>query len=115
MKYFLLIATLLCISASADTLYVTEFKGAPPLSVYFQAVTTPALADQAISISGSSTQSSAFNANTGIIRIHTDAACHLVIGGSSPTATGSSMRMGAGQTEYFLVTPGQKLAVITGT
>jgi hypothetical protein len=116
MKFFLLIiASLLCAPVFADTIYITEFQGAPPLSVYYQAVKTPALVTYAVTISGSSTQSTAFGSNTGVIRINTDAACHVVIGGSSPTATSSSMRMSAGQTEYFLVTPGQKLAVISGT
>ena len=92
MKYFLLLATLLCVSASADTLYITEFAGAPPLSVYYQAVKTPALVDQSITIESSSVQSAAFGSNTGVIRINSDVACHVVIGGSNPTATTSNIQ-----------------------
>ncbi len=114
MKYFLLLATLLCVTASASTLYISEFQGAPPLSVYFQAVTAPALVNQTVSIGGSSAQSSAFSSTTGIIRINTDATCRILFG-TNPTALSTSMRMIAGQTEYFLVAPGQKVAVITGT
>ncbi len=116
MKSFLLAITclLVCSIASAATLYVTEFQGAPPLSVYYQAVTTPALANQTVSIGGSSAQSSAFSSTTGIVRINTDTTCRVLFG-TNPTALSTSMRMIAGQTEYFIVTPGQKVAVITGT
>lgn len=110
--FVIAVSLLICSVASAATLYVTEFVGAPPLSVYYQAARAPALVDQTVAIGGSSTRSAAFNANTGIIRVSTDVACHLVIGGTAPTATTSSMRMAAGQTEYFLVSPGDKLAVI---
>lgn len=105
----------LCSVASAATCYVTEFVGAPPNSVYYQAVNTPAVASQAITFTGTSTQSAAFNASTGIIRVHVDAIAQVEIGGTNPTAGTTSMRMTAGQTEYFVVKPGQKLAVKTGT
>lgn len=106
------VLSLMAIVANASTLYVTEFVGAPPLSVYYQAARAPAVTNQTVAIGASSVRSAAFNANTGIIRIHTDVNCHLVIGGTAPTAVSTSMRMVAGQTEYFLVTPGDKLAVI---
>jgi hypothetical protein len=98
--------------AGADTLYVTEFPGPPAVSVYYQAVNTPALANQVVTVSGVSAQSSAFTATTKIIRVHADVACHVVVGGASPTATTNSMKVGANQTEYFVVTPGQRVAVI---
>lgn len=111
----LVVACSLLFAASlsgAATLYVTEFQSAPPVSVYYQAVSTPAVANQTVSIGVSSAQSAAFNASTGIVRLHADVACHIVVGGASPTATSSSMRFVAGQTEYFVVIAGQKLAVI---
>jgi len=116
MKSFLLAITclLVCSAASAATLYISEFQGAPPLSVYYQAARMPALVDQTVAIGSSSAQSAAFGSSTGMIRVNTDVACNIIIG-SNPTATTSKMRMSAGQTEYFLVTPGQKIAVIVGT
>ena len=96
----------------AATLYVTEILSAPPTSVYYQAARMPSVTDQTVSIGASSTQSAAFNTSTGLVRVHADIACHVVIGGTNPTATASSMRMIAGQTEYFVVKPGDKLAVI---
>lgn len=74
----------------------------------------PAVAEQTVAIGGSSTQSSAFNAATNYIRVHTDAICSILIG-SNPTATSSKTRMAADQTEYFKVKAGDKIAVITNT
>lgn len=98
--------------ANASTVYITEFTSAPPTVVLYQAAKMPAVADQTVSVGVSSTQSAAFNASTGLIRVAVDVACHVVIGGTNPTATATSMRMIAGATEYFVVKPGDKLAVI---
>ena len=69
----------------------------------------------AVAIGGASAQSAAFNTNTQIVRIEADAVCSVEIGGANPTATATSQRMSAGQTEYFAVNPGEKLAVITNS
>ena len=103
---------LFALPALADTVYVTEFKAAPPVTVYYQAVRAPALANQTVAVGAVTAQSAAFNAATGIVRIHVDVACHINIGGTNPTATTSSMLMSADSTEYFVVTAGDKLAVI---
>lgn len=96
----------------AGNLYVTEFaaleKGNFPLAIQ------PPLAEQKIAASGSSAASSAFNASTGLVRIHTDAICSIEFG-AAPTASASTARMAAGATEYFMVTPGHKVAVINNT
>jgi hypothetical protein len=102
--------------ADAATLYVTEFIGATTSSpVLYQAAKAPAVANQTVAIGGSSTQSSAFGSTTGLVRVHVDAIACVVVGGTNPTATTSLMRMTAGQTEYFTVVPGDKLAVIACT
>lgn len=72
------------------------------------------LAEQTVAIGGASVQSSAFNAKTKMIRVHTDAICSIKIG-ANPTATATTMRMAAGQTEYFEVNPAYKIAIITNT
>lgn len=116
----LLIAAALMLAAApafADALFITEFKGAPPNSVYYQAATAPAVTNQSVAITpNSSVQSVAFNSATGLVRLQcvtTDTAdvCNVAIGGTNPTATGLSMRLTSGQTEYFVVKPGDKLAV----
>lgn len=115
---FALWLTLLAICAGrahAATLYVTEFQGAPPLSVYYQAARAPAQTQQAITFTVASVQSAAFGTLTGMIRIQCTVICNVTVGGTNPTATTSTMRLLAGQTEYFLVIPGDKIAVITGS
>lgn len=83
-----------------------------PNGIAAQAPQEPALASQTVAITGSTTQSSAFNRDTTLLRVHADAVCSIEIG-SNPTATTSSKRLAAGQTEYFGVKSGMKLAVIS--
>ena len=77
-----------------------------------QAAQVPPVAEQVVSITGSTTQSASFNASTKFIRINTDAICSIAFG-PNPTATATSQRFAANQTEYFGIAPGDKLAVIT--
>lgn len=74
----------------------------------------PSLKNQQVSIGGTSAQSTAFGDTTRFVRIHTDSACRVAIG-TNPTASSTSMRIGAGGTEYLGVMPGLKLAVIATT
>lgn len=112
----LLLAGLLPSVANAATLYVSEFYSPASQvgSVTGQVYPQPAITDQTVSIAGSSTQSSAFNANTHAIMVECDADCSIVIG-SNPTATTSNFLMGDGVPYFFAVTPGQKIAVISNT
>ncbi len=98
------------------TVFIEEFGDAGPGrgGQVLQAGMQPSLTTQTVAIGGSSTQSSAFNAATRFVRIHTDAICSYAFG-ANPTATSSKPRMAAGQTEYFAVTPGHKVAIITNT
>lgn len=108
-------ALALCLFGSngwGATLYVTEVTSAPPTVVIYQAARMPAIVNQTVAIGASSAQSAAFNVSTGLIRVATDVACHVLIGGTNPTALLTSMRLAAGQTEYFVVVPGDKIAVI---
>lgn len=101
------------------TLYVTEYADIGKLGFGpIQIPKNPKLATNNVAIIGSTTQSAAFNAGTGIIRVHTDAICSVEIGGTNPVATNGatgSARMAANQTEYHAVNPGDKLAVISNT
>lgn len=60
------------------------------------------------------TQSAAFNGRTRFVRIHTDSICSYSFG-SNPTATTSTPRMAANQTEYFGVQAADKVAFVTNT
>lgn len=100
------------------TLYITEFANIPTSmnAQGIQVAAHPALADQTVTISGSSTASSAFNPKTNFIRLHTDAICSVSFG-TAPTATTSKARMPADSTEYYGIPQGQsyKVAAITNT
>lgn len=98
-------------------LYITEYADmAQTVRGGAQIAQSPALAAQTVAIAGASAQSSAFNALTTFVRVHTDAICSIVIS-TNPTATATSKRMAADQTEYFGVPVGQsyKVAVISNT
>lgn len=95
-------------------LYVTEFAEPTIRSGRaFPVAHMPALAEQVVTYT-TSTASDAFNAKTTLIRVHTDSICSIAIG-ASPTATTSTARMAAGTTEYFRVTPGEKIAAVDNT
>ena len=74
----------------------------------------PGISNLQVAIGGASVQSSAFDGSTRLVRVHTDAAIRIAFG-ANPTASGTSQRMAAGQTEYFGVRPSEKIAVITTT
>ncbi len=89
-------------------LYITEYSG--------QKDGLPnglPLAEQAITFS-TSTQSAALQTGTKFVRVHTDSLCSIAMG-LNPTATTSTQRMIAGQTEYFGVAGGIKIAAVTNT
>lgn len=102
-------------------LYITEYPGirAWYTNASAQMALAPPSATAAeqppITITGTAAASAAFNANTTIIRLHTDAICSVLVGGTAPVATANDGRMAANQTEYFAVKPGDKLSVITNT
>lgn len=103
-------------AAQAATLYISEF--ATPVSqvgtTVGQVYPQPAITDQAVSISGSSTQSAAFGATTHAVQVECDTDCSVVFG-SNPTATTTNYLMGDGIPYQFAVIPGQKIAVIANT
>lgn len=74
----------------------------------------PSLRNQQVAVGASSAQSLAFGDTTRFVRLHSDVACRVTIG-ANPTASSTSMRMGAGGTEYLGVLPGLKIAVIATT
>ena len=97
--------------------YITEFSGTGTASQeVVPAAKWPPIASQTVAIGAGSVQSAAFNANTTLVRINTDAPCSIAVGGN-PTALATSMRMSGGATEYFTVNPNSalKIAVITNT
>ena len=100
------------------TLYIEEYAAAPIFSggQMMQVAMQPPLARQTVSIGVGSVQSSAMNAGTKLVRVHTDVVCSVRFG-TDPTAVATDARMAAGQTEYWSVPPGAsyKVAVIENT
>lgn len=98
-------------------LFITEF---PELGTRTQnaqstaVISQPTLAEQTVAIAGASAQSAAFNVNTRMVQLSTDAICSIKFG-TNPTATATTMRMAAGERLNFAVPAGQsyKVAVIT--
>ena len=90
-------------------LYVAEYAQSD-----WQTATEPPLAEQTVTFAASVQCSNAFHASTRLVRIHTDAICSIAFGGD-PTATTSSKRLAANQTEYFGVQGGYKVAAIANT
>lgn len=97
-------------------LYVAEFEkqGRDGAGFIAPVAKAPALVEQVVTIGATSEQSAAFGSLTRLVRVHTDAICSIAFG-SDPTATANTSRMAAGQTEYFIVSPGDKVAVIENT
>ena len=93
------------------SLYVTEYATLGAGQVVAE---SPPVAIQKVSYTGTAGTSSAFNARTRYIRVHTDGICSFAIG-TSITATTSYPRMAADQTEYFAVTPGHTISAITNS
>lgn len=98
------------------TLYITEFAmmGKDGANDVLPCAQQLPIAEQTRSLSGTSAQSSALNAQTRYVRLATDTTC-FVLFGTDPTATTGKMPLFAGQCEYFGVPGGitLKIAAIT--
>jgi hypothetical protein len=91
-----------------SVLYITEYID---IDGTRQIPREPALANQTVAIGSTSTTCLAFQPQTTVLRLHTDAVCSVNIGpvgtAANPlTATINNGRMAAGQTEYRGVVPG---------
>lgn len=73
----------------------------------------PAVDNQTVTFT-SAVQSSAFNADTRLIRLIADADCHLLFG-ENPTATASHQMVPADTEIWRMVVPGQRVSVYDGT
>jgi hypothetical protein len=94
------------------TLYVTEFLkiGKDANGQFAQAASQLPLAEQTVTISASSAQSSAFSTQTALVRLVSDVNCCILFG-TDPTATASKMLLVAYVPEYFVVPSGKSYKV----
>jgi hypothetical protein len=97
------------------TLHIQEYSrlGADADGERIQAGSEPAVNSQTVTFSTSS-QSTAFNKSTRLVRVVATSDAYLVFG-DNPTATASGMKIAQDTAEYFGVKPGQKVAVYDGT
>ena len=97
-------------------LYITEYAemSIGPAGRVGQIPQEPPLAEQAITFT-THTESSAFNAKTRFVRLHTDTNCFVVLGTAPVAVTSTNGRMAANQTEYRGVPLGAafKVSVVT--
>lgn len=95
-------------------LYVTEYINTNAQNTY---PNEPSTATQTVAIGSTSTATTnAFQSNTTLVRLSTDAVCSVSFG-TSPTATVTSQRLAA-NTDRLVTVPqgsGLKVAVITNT
>lgn len=73
------------------------------------------LAEQSITVSGSSTSSAAFNAATKFIEIVADVDCAIAFGVTAPTADATKHYIPSKTTRYYACQPGTYLAVISSS
>lgn len=93
---------------------VTEFAFLAPVGGSAQApipMQPPIAVQTAVTISGTSAQSAAFNSATRFIEVSVDVASRILVG-TNPTATANNTYLAAGAIYHCGVIPGQKIAVI---
>lgn len=98
--------------------YITEYAklGTDANGKIVLAGFEPNIAEQQIANPAASTQSAALNPLTSFVMIHATAVGHILFG-TNPTAVITKGRIGAGETRFYGVQPGQsiKIAAINGT
>lgn len=95
------------------TLHITQFAGIDHTgSAHIQAATQP-LVSQALTLSGANAQSDAMHAKARIVRVHAGEACLVSIGDNPDATADATVRLDAGQFDYFGIHPGQKIAAVT--
>ena len=118
MKRFawLLIGVMLLLSTpvSATKLYIREYSalGTQKQGDSPQIGAEPAQVDQVIDFSGGVTSSAAFAGSTRFVRLWCDVQCSVKFG-TAPTAANTNAPLSAGSAEYFGVTSGDRVSVIT--
>lgn len=85
------------------TLYITEYIATGTASGSVNPIAMePPIHEQTIALTGSSAQSTTLLPQTNFVRLHSDSICSIEFG-TNPTATLTTRRMAANQTEYFAI------------
>lgn len=70
---------------------------------------------QVVEIGGSSAASAATEDGTNLVRVYAEADCSIAIGAAPTAAADTGIPLTAKTWDYFVITPGQKVAVIERT
>lgn len=96
------------------TLHIAEFKnlanahnGSGPVPA-----ATGLVASQELAVSSSNAQSTSLHPSTRFVRLHASEDCLVAIGPNANAETGATIRMSAGQADYFGVYDGDLVAVV---
>lgn len=104
-----------------SSLYISEYRrvgreahGGPGATI--PAPLEPAIRNQKISISGTSSQSKPFDPETALVLVSADAVCSIKFG-EDPVAKTTDFRMPADSGQFFSINPksGLKIAVVSNT
>lgn len=97
--------------------YISEYANAPQaqLGNILMCGAEPSVAQQVVDYTSGAAASSAFAATTKFIRLHVDSIASFRFSTAGTAATTSFPRMAAGATEFFGVSPGDKVSLITNT
>lgn len=97
------------------TLHITEFRnvatsnnGGGPVQA-----ASGMVASQALTLSASNAQSDPVNGNTKFVRVHAGEACLVSIGQGADAESDPTVRLDAGQFDYFGVNAGDVVAAVT--
>lgn len=100
----------------ANKLSVVEYErpqdaGSYPMQV--ASLASGVIVEQtAVDFTAGSTQSAAFAATSTFLRIQPDTACWIKVGANPTAVNNVGARLAAGQTEYYFVRPGDKIAAV---
>lgn len=98
-----------------SNLSITEYQhaGRADNSTALQAGLEPAVTRQNVTFTTTpAVQSAAFNANTRLIRINSDADARVTFGADPTAVVTTDTLIVAGNAEYFAVVPGHKISII---
>jgi hypothetical protein len=101
------------------SLYIAEYEQISNTTVgNVLAPAAPPYAEQKLAVGAGAILSAALNVRCRFVRLHSDVICSVAFSRDpavDPTATTSSQRLAANQTEYFGTVPGTKISVIANT
>jgi len=99
-------------------LFITEYRSLARDTGhnFIAAGMEPSVAEQTMTVSGTSAPSAAFNEQTSFVMVHAQEAVCLKWGTGTPVAVTTAQRMAAGETRYVGVPAGKgfKVAAILG-